>query len=361
MQGVSPGTDKGEMEKYSLIPKASRCPTCLGECGHVLYTVDSEQAAQHYVLRELDPERNLALKAHIEHLWGQRSCDIVRCANCGFCFADPYVGGDAPFYDLAHDPSSYPGWKWEFGRTLNALVELRAEGKLRDFLLLEIGAGDGAFIKRIAPALTPKQNVLCTEYSAYGIDAVQEYGVDCRSQDVRVFPPEEYAGRFGVICMFQVLEHLDRLDELFNRLNFLSTNGAHLFIAVPNERRVEFNELHGSLLDMPPNHIGRWNRESFKFIAQRHGWGVVKHEVEVESPKRRLAKHVIYRYVRKRQDRHTLANRVERVRWPLARRILKASAVGLYASGSLPEIYTLLKAPMLGDSQWVHLQKHVAR
>lgn len=349
------------MEKYSLEPRTVRCPACLEKRCSLLYTVDSRAATQHYVLREVAPERHEALRLHIERLWGQPTCDVVRCMDCGFCFADPFVAGDARFYDLAYERSSYPSWKWEFERTLNTLGELRREGKLDNFKLLEIGAGDGAFIKCIAPSLIPRQNVLTTEYSTYGKKTILRYGVECRSQDIRAFPRHQYAGRFDVICMFQVLEHLDRLDALFESINQFSTSGGHLFIAVPNARRIDFNELHGSLLDLPPNHTGRWTRRSFEVFAQRHGWRVVTHEIESEKPGNKLTRHIAYRYMRKRQDHGSLANYVEQVSGRIARRVLQASTAALYAVVALPEIYTLIKAPMLGDAQWVHLQKHSTR
>ena len=44
--------------------------------------------------------------------------------------------------------------------------------------------------------------------------------------------------------------------------NLLSKNG-EILIAVPNEEIIKFNELNGALLDMPPNHIGRWSKKTF--------------------------------------------------------------------------------------------------
>src|SRR5687768_12175285 len=105
------------MEKYTLQPKKIDCPSCSSFNGLVLYTVDSEQAAQHFVLNEVDLDRHRRLRGHIEALWAQSMCDIVRCTGCGFCFADPFVAGDARFYDLAYQRSSYPQWKWEYERT----------------------------------------------------------------------------------------------------------------------------------------------------------------------------------------------------------------------------------------------------
>jgi hypothetical protein len=223
--------------------------------------------------------------------------------------------------------------------------------------LLEVGAGNGAFIRQVTPDLVRKENVLCTEFSDFGRNAVIEYGVKCVPQDVRELTTEGDTARFEVICMFQVLEHLDQLDALFAHLSSLASDTAHLFIGVPNAKRIEFNELHGSLLDMPPNHIGRWDRTSFEVIGRRHGWKVAEYEVQRESSKAKARQFAFYRYGRKSQLRNTLANQIERITPKLVRRPLQAMAVGWYALTALPGFYSLLSDTELGEAQWVHMVK----
>jgi 2-polyprenyl-3-methyl-5-hydroxy-6-metoxy-1,4-benzoquinol methylase len=344
------------MREYALRPKQSLCPVCSNRNGHVLYSVNSDQAAQHYVLNEVESERHKLLREHIESLWRQSTCDVVRCAECQFCFADPFVSGDARFYELAYQRSGYPRWKWEFERTFEALATLQARGGLRNFRLLEVGAGNGAFIRRIAPELTAKANVLCTEYSDFGRTAITEYGVKCTAQDVRELRAEN-VGTFDVICMFQVLEHLDQLDRLFEHLSSLAKGAAHLFIGVPNDQRIEFNELHGSLLDMPPNHVGRWNRAAFEIISRRHNWKLAEHGVQQEDFMPKARQFAIYRYGRRSQSRDSLANRIERVLQKRVRRPLQAAAVVGYSLLGLPHFYALWRNVKIGEAQWVHLQR----
>jgi SAM-dependent methyltransferase len=343
------------MPRYALTPRSARCPACHNEDGLFLYGVDAGQAAQHFVLRQSDPERHDALRRHIESLWRRPTCDLVRCRACGFTFAEPYVAGDARFYDLAYQRTGYPAWKWEYARTLSALETLKPE--LGDFHLLEVGAGDGAFVRRVSPGLTPPPHVVCTEFSDYGIEEIRRQGFACLPEDVRNLPLDSFGGRFDVVCLFQVLEHLDGLDQLFDHLRRLTRDAAHVFVAVPNDRRIAFNEEHGSLLDMPPNHVGRWTRGAFEAIAQRHGWRLLAHEVETEPAVSKAKTHVAYRYVRRRQDPASLANRVERVGSKPVKRLLQVATAGLYGIGALPSIVSLVRGEHLGDSQWVHLQK----
>lgn len=335
----------------------ARCPACHAREGTLLRTVGASEATQHYVLREVDPARHDALRAHIEGLWSGTTCRIVCCGACGLVHAIPFVAGDARFYTLAYERTGYRGWTWEYGRTRDQIAELVAGGAVHEPQVLEIGAGDGVFVRSIAPSLTPKEHVLCTEFSSYGAEAIRAYGIECLAADVREPALDAHRSRFDVACLFQVLEHLDRLDALFDRLNALTTPGAHLFVAVPNAQRVAFNEAHGSLLDMPPNHLSRWTRAGFEKLAERHGWRLVEHAVEPDSALARVKQHVAYRYVRRRQDARSLANHVERRAFGRWRRVLQGAVAGLYALGQLPTLLALARRTDLGDSQWAYLRR----
>ena len=336
--------------RYSLDPVRAECPACHSNGASHLHRVGSVQSAQHFARREVAPERHEALRDHIEELWGGDACDVLRCNTCGFGFARPYVAGDARFYDLAYERTGYPQARWEFGRTVEALA-----GVAPGYSLLEVGAGDGAFLRRVVGSLMPPDRALATEFSEYGRRAIESLGVRAVAADVRSLDGAAPAP-FGAVCLFQVLEHLDGLDELMAHLGALSTPDAHLFISVPNDARIEFSERHGGLLDMPPNHVGRWTRSAFQFLAKRHGWRLVGHEVEPEGALAKMRELVVYRYMRRRQRGGSLAARAERVRPPLVR-AAQGAALAAYAVGALPAAAAMVRADGLGGTQWAHLRR----
>lgn len=338
------------MQNYNQIPRIIKCPVCSSHSSKCLYEVNSSQAAQHFVLKEKEYERFLKLVFHIEQLWGKNTCEVVQCDTCGFCFSDPYVSGDELFYSLAYSRNGYPKWKWEFQQTYDILKK-STEINVR---LLEIGAGDGAFIKKITDSVS-KNNILCTEFSEYGRHKIELFGVKCLNEDVRNLSEVELKGSFNVVCMFQVLEHMDKLEELFRKLNWLMKSGGSLYIAVPNHLRIEFNELNGALFDMPPNHIGRWNKKCFEVIGQKNGFYINNYKTEETRFIAMAKEFAIYRFLRKSQISHSFENKIQKIKNHYLLKMIQIIGVGANLILAIPAIFKMNYR--MGGSQWVQLIK----
>jgi len=280
---------------------SSPCPVCKSEQTDILYAVTPEEAAQHFVLREGDYERHRKLSAHIERLWHGSVCVVRRCLKCQFGFADPYVGGDAMFYQLAYPRAVYPSERWEYGRTIETLEKDGFEGQR----VLEVGAGFGAFLDKIADDHAPRSGITALEFSNRAIEVLREKGYRAIQEDIRSVDLEP---GFDAVFLFQVVEHLDGLDLLFSRLAELVRVGGRVFISVPNAGKVDFQESSGSLLDMPPNHIGRWSRSAFPIIAAAHHLEVNTVDVQPFAIASFIKEDIGYGYLRKAQESGTLLN-----------------------------------------------------
>lgn len=351
------------MRRYELTPINARCPVCHGEDGRLLWSTDVASAVQHFVRQDLDGSRYEKLCAEIERLWGKRTCEVVRCESCAFVFAHPYVAGKEGFYGLFLHAPSYPQDRFEFGKTLDAINAGRdAAGKSQEAggpppALLEVGAGDGAFTRR-ASRLFDSSNVLCTEYSEAGVQSIRSLGIECLMTDVRVLAQESGKNkhRFSAICLFQVLEHMDDLDSLWDAFGELAQPGADLFFSVPNDRWLEFQETRVGLLDMPPNHVGRWNRRAFDVIGARHGWRLVAHAVQPMS-RRQLFKHVATgRFFHARQQPGSLTDRTTRISNRTLRRICSLPMLAAWHLWALPPAFSVALDGM-GGAQWAHLKR----
>ncbi|MBR8839346.1 MAG: class I SAM-dependent methyltransferase [Stigonema ocellatum SAG 48.90 = DSM 106950] len=327
------------------------CPVCGSERNEVLYEVSCDDSARHFIVNR-KCERFSQLRTHLENLWGANSCCVLRCGDCGFSYANPYIGGDKKFYDLAYqrNTDAYPTWKFEFQETFNFLSSLCLE-RLEDFPVLEVGAGDGAFIRKLTE-IVPSNFIWATEFSDYGAQQIRKLGVQVSQVDFR--EQEEWDNKFAAICLFQVLEHLDDIPKTFEAINRITRENAYLFIAVPNNKRIDFNESNGALLDMPPNHIGRYTENSFKVIAQKFGWTIEDYKIEPASLKSFLDEFALYKYLRNTQTDNSLDYLIESSR--LLRKLFKNSRVA-----HLKKLYRAKIAmhyqEALGSSQWIALHK----
>lgn len=341
------------MQNTSHKQKGTKCPVCGEKSTVILWSTESQQAAGHFLLKNRNSTKYAQLVAHIEQLWQGTTSDILKCSDCGFCFCDPYVAGDGTFYHLAFgDKPGYPQWKWDFQITYEHLI-----GKPNQSLrLLEIGAGNGAFIRKVIAEITPKENILCTEFSEHGRSAIEAMGVQCAPIDFQDLSDANFQNSFDAICMFQVLEHMDHLDGHFEKLAWLAKPGADLFITVPNHLRTEFNELHGGLLDMPPNHIGRWNKKCFEVIGEKYGFKVTDFKTETASLKASLITFSHYRFLRRSQTPGSFANRISGISNRRARQICQAFSVAMTSIPLLPLVFR--NKSKLGMSSWVHFVKN---
>jgi len=337
------------MKGYDEEPIEAACPVCGCMRGRQLWSVDSRQSARHFVLPEADPQRHEELASHIGSLWQSDRCRVVRCDCCRFCFSWPFVAGDARFYALAYPNHGYPKWKWEY----DAALDWIAEGQTSQRNLLEIGAGNGAFAAALIKRGFPKERIVCTEFSAGGRAAINELGIRCLPDDVRNLSGPDWDGRFDLVCMFQVLEHMDRLDELFARLAVLIRLGGRLIAAVPNPAMIEFNELNGALRDMPPCHVGRWNAETFDQIGRRFGFHLSNSAVEPGRWMSMAKQFVGYRLLQHSQTPGSWANRAFRVRRRPLRRAAQAAMMFVAAIGAVRPLLRLHRG--LGNAMIVSL------
>lgn len=266
------------------------CPVCGSTRLSTTGSVTSQDAALHFCARE-DASRFAELRGSIETLWGRTTADLHVCADCRFGFAWPYVAGDADYYRLAYERAQYPADKWDYVRAERALDELPTPTRV-----LEIGAGFGYFLDRVR-ARVPAVDVIATEYGEPAREVLTAKGYDARPLDVRSLDE----GRFDLICAFQVVEHMDDLAGLGATLERQLTPGGHVLVAVPNRERIAFDEARGSLLDMPPNHIGRWSREAFETFAAAHGLDLVAFDHEPHVMRTYIRTDIAYSYARRAQ------------------------------------------------------------
>lgn len=224
------------------------CPLCKS-CNIVeIYEVSSEE-----ISNQVDANKK-EIKKEIEKIWKNNRCTFVKCKKCSFSFAHPFNGGSEQFYRKLYS-TNYPKNRWEYNLTLKKISD-------KD-VCLEIGSGRGVFINQ----LKKKGNIK-------GIYSVEISNSKADYKSIKDISNEK---KFSVICMFQVLEHLDNFKEVFNKINKISFANSKMFISVPHEEGVEFFRTNIGFGDNPPIHVSRWNKNTIEMAT---GWKIKEYKVQ---------------------------------------------------------------------------------
>ena len=204
---------------------------------------------------------------------GAEYVEMHECLSCGLEFARPARTWRAHHYP--HEPHQL-GWDHE-----EALRVLAVRQPVR---LLDIGCADGQFLAR-ARALG--HEVTGVDFSEEDIAAAREQGFEAYDADLSRDNSLASAGRrFGAITMFQVIEHLENPDLVFEGLGKLAAPDALLMVGCPSSRRYTRRFRHPERLgssdfwDAPPQHVLRWTPAALEAFFARHGWEGVQTRFE---------------------------------------------------------------------------------
>jgi hypothetical protein len=291
--------------------------------------------------------RNAELRVALEALWEQDYVDMRKCQGCGFGFANPFVAGNADIYNLIGNGSQhYPRDRFEFTQTLKALERRGGVDSL-----LEIGAGSGAFIRQVQAAGLAK-SLTATEYDDSGVSRLSRIvGTTVFQGDVQTLADQQ-PRKHDAICLFQVLEHLDRLDQVFEALQALTSSHADVFVGVPNSSRTVEQERLTGYLDMPPVHIGRWTDGAITLLAERNGFAFVESRLNPSAPIKELWGLAKYRLESRTHSEHNAASRVEAISFRPARGAAKRLLAVWDLMSLLPAYGTIPP-----DTRWIHLSR----
>jgi len=169
---------------------------------------------------------------------------LRECAGCTLRFYDPVCVGAGEFY------SRLQRFAWYYLEEKDEYA-LAARRIGPDHAVLEVGAGRGAFARRIACA-----SYTGLELSEAAAREARERGLDVRVESIEVFVRER-AGQFDRVCLFQVLEHVPNPREFLRACADCVGSGGLLIVSVPSEDSF-LREETNAVLNLPPHHQTRW-------------------------------------------------------------------------------------------------------
>jgi SAM-dependent methyltransferase len=285
-----------------------RCPLCLTSTGHVLYSVGPEESAGAFVRPTHDKPAYQDLVEIIRDLWNGQECRQIRCDGCASVYSWPHRAGDSRFYNLAFkEHMRYPQARWEFFAAVRFL-DSQAQGGL-----LELGAGDGAFVRILRAHGVAAGNISVVEYSdaarrtLAGIDpSLHVFGG--LEEFLDVTPPNVLSHVFA----FQVLEHVETPLEYLRAFRRSLRIGGLVCLAIPNPAHIEASERNGLVKDMPPNHVTRFTVQGVSALAGQAGFELIHQEVEPLNYKEWLREFLSYHFKRRVQNEGSIQNWLEK-------------------------------------------------
>ena len=182
---------------------------------------------------------------------------LYRCKDTLYRFFYPATAGDESFYsDLQKTGTYYRDWNWE--------NEVAASHLRADQALLEIGCGKGAFLDR---AKSRGVSVSAIEFNPGLIELVRQKGIPIFNQSIQEHA-KSHQGQYDVICAFQVLEHVPEVNSFITSALSCLRNGGNLIFSVPNSDPYLFKYDKYHLLNLPPHHVGLWNKVALANLSK---------------------------------------------------------------------------------------------
>jgi hypothetical protein len=326
------------------------CPICGNNNLLELFTTNSLSVINHLLISENKKVVELYGKK-IETLWPNKNAAFYSCTDCSFEFASPFTPADAEFYSLIYNSdSNYPVEKWEYTISQESICNYIKYSEIQP-RLIEIGAGNGSFLKKIIDIVIPAKEVFATEFSEAGAKSIETFSIKCFRKDFNLISEQDIHGKVNIVCLFQVLEHITAIHEFFKKVNELTLPESRVYISVPNIFHRRFFDRFGLHYDLPPIHVGRYNYKSLSRLAEQYGWRIINHAIQPTTFKERILKFIFSQY-----SQWLLVFNAEKVKVKLIRVILRYIMIAILSIIYIKVIVGLRKSN-LGTAQWFELER----
>ncbi|WP_300812514.1 class I SAM-dependent methyltransferase [uncultured Bacteroides sp.] len=215
----------------------------------------------------------------IDHYATGETFHLCRCGDCGFLFtqgfpAEAEIGRyyDTPDY-ISHSDirkgAMNAAYHWVRSYMLGRKARLVArEAHRKEGRLLDIGTGTGYFADTMRRRGWQVEAVEKNEGAR--AFAKERFGLDVKPESAL----KDYAeGSFDVITLWHVMEHLEHLNETWERLNRLLTEKGVLIVAVPNCSSYDAQKYgaYWAAYDVP-RHLWHFTPATIQQLGSKHGF-----------------------------------------------------------------------------------------
>jgi 2-polyprenyl-3-methyl-5-hydroxy-6-metoxy-1,4-benzoquinol methylase len=206
---------------------------------------------------------------------GRENFSLYRCNATGYRFYYPDgMDGDGEFYGILQQKLGdgyYHDWKFEYQLAYDVLHP--------NDKVLDIGCGTGKFLAR---AKDKAREVVGLELNEKAVTVCRQNNLTVHHESlgdhVRQRP-----GYYDVVCTFQVLEHVYEVKAFIKDALLALKPGGLLVIGVPNSEPYFLGYDKYCTLNLPPHHMGLWNKKVFEKLAPLFGLKLEKVVYDVKG------------------------------------------------------------------------------
>lgn len=196
--------------------------------------------------------------------------NICQCKESGMRFYNPMcTAGDDLFYQELQTKTQY--YRTNRPEHRNALQYVAADAKL-----LEIGTGTGFFLDLVQ---TKTKNLTGLELNTKAAAENCARGLDVRAELIEEHA-EKHPETYDIVCSFQVLEHVPAVKSYIEASLKTLKKGGLMLIAVPNNNPYMHRYDIYDHMNMPPHHVGLWDKAAFEALPNFFGMKTVAIAVE---------------------------------------------------------------------------------
>lgn len=212
---------------------------------------------------------------------------IYKCLDSQYRFYHPFdTIGDARFYQelTAAFPYSVDMQRSDYDDTL-AVVQ-------PGMRVLDIGCGPGFFLERVRAKGGQASGL---ELNKTVASSTATKGFEVHSVTIEEFA-KDHANEFDVVSFFQVLEHVADVRSFLDAALAVVKPGGLMVIGVPNNNPYLLVHDRMHTLNLPPHHMGLWDKESLSALPQFFAMDAVQVVVDPLLEFRKRAKVTLQHY-----------------------------------------------------------------
>ena len=234
---------------------------------------------------------------------------LYQCNQTGYRFYHPTgMDGDGNFYTALQQrlgDGYYHDWKFENQLALDIIQSGQK--------VLDIGCGIGKFLDR---AKEKAGELTGLELNEKAVEVCRQKGLNVFNEMIGDHAMHKTA-YYDVVCMFQVLEHIyDVKIFLEDALKSLK-KGGKLVIGVPNSEPYFQHYDKYCTLNLPPHHMGLWNKGVFENMAPLFDLDIrqVTYDVKGKISTYAYLKAKYLAKIKSPAGRHTVGEKIKMILW----------------------------------------------